>query len=57
MPTQIGAALWKDVRVGYNHTCGVRSDGTLWCWGSGEYGQNGLGDGWPLGPTAIVEPK
>jgi len=57
VPTQVGNQLWKDVRVGYNHTCGVRMDGTLWCWGSGELGQNATGDGWPLGPVAIVEAK
>ncbi len=28
---------------GYYHTCAVRSDGSVWCWGAGSYGQ--LGDG------------
>jgi alpha-tubulin suppressor-like RCC1 family protein len=26
------------------HTCGVRTDGTLWCWGRNAEGQLGLGD-------------
>jgi alpha-tubulin suppressor-like RCC1 family protein len=32
------------VRGGYLHTCGIRLDHTLWCWGSNHYGQLGLGD-------------
>jgi alpha-tubulin suppressor-like RCC1 family protein len=26
------------------HTCGIRQDGTLWCWGSNTHGELGLGD-------------
>ncbi|WP_088286682.1 fibronectin type III domain-containing protein [Kineosporia sp. A_224] len=29
--------------TGYHGGCGVRSDGTLWCWGHGTYGQPGDG--------------
>ncbi|MDQ1295004.1 MAG: hypothetical protein QG608_2889 [Actinomycetota bacterium] len=40
---------WIDVGAGHHHTCGVRDNGTLWCWGSdlnGEIGDGpGLGDG------------
>ncbi|HCO02350.1 MAG TPA: hypothetical protein DIT48_03090, partial [Actinobacteria bacterium] len=25
--------------AGYGHTCGIRTDGTVTCWGSNEYGQ------------------
>lgn len=25
---------WKELRAGWNHTCGVREDNTLWCWGA-----------------------
>ncbi|MBI4702073.1 MAG: hypothetical protein HY744_13135 [Deltaproteobacteria bacterium] len=32
-----------DVAAGGYHTCAVKTDGTLWCWGWNEYGQ--LGDG------------
>lgn len=38
---------WARVAAGRDHTCGVQTDGTLWCWGSSESGQ--IGDG-ALGP-------
>ena len=34
---------WKTIAAGPDHTCGVRSTGSAWCWGSGASGQ--LGDG------------
>ena len=43
-PTRIGiASNWISVSAGVNHSLGIRSDGTLWAWGSNEFGQ--LGDG------------
>jgi alpha-tubulin suppressor-like RCC1 family protein len=40
-----GGALTGVLKViaGRMHTCALRSDGTVWCWGDNEYGQ--LGDG------------
>ncbi len=32
------------VTSGSAHTCGMRDDGGLWCWGFNAYGQLGLGD-------------
>ncbi len=44
-PQQIGQDTdWVDVTTGYYHTCGVKADGTLWCWGNNNNGQLGLGD-------------
>jgi len=43
-PVQVGTATtWANVSTGDSHTCGVRTDGTLWCWGYNRLGQLGLG--------------
>jgi len=33
---------WRDVTVGSSHTCGIRLDGRLYCWGSNTSGQLGV---------------
>jgi alpha-tubulin suppressor-like RCC1 family protein len=33
---------WASVSVGANHTCGIRTTGTLWCWGLNSTGQLGV---------------
>ncbi len=33
-----------DISTGIDHSCGVRDDGTLWCWGQGSRGRLGLVD-------------
>jgi alpha-tubulin suppressor-like RCC1 family protein len=37
--------LWVKIRVtgGGRHTLALKTDGTIWTWGDGEYGQLGLG--------------
>ncbi|MDQ3034237.1 MAG: hypothetical protein M3Y87_17645 [Myxococcota bacterium] len=35
---------WTQVANGEFHTCGLRADGTLWCWGGARGGQLGLGN-------------
>lgn len=32
-PTQLGAAAWSVLDASWLSSCGVRTDGTLWCWG------------------------
>lgn len=32
---------WEQVSGGRNHTCGIRLDHTLWCWGRNDQGQLG----------------
>ena len=39
IPSQCPVAL----AVGYNHGCMIAEDRSLWCWGSNEFGQLGLG--------------
>jgi alpha-tubulin suppressor-like RCC1 family protein len=34
---------FAQLAIGSLHTCGIRSDGTLWCWGYNGYGQLGEG--------------
>jgi alpha-tubulin suppressor-like RCC1 family protein len=44
VPVQIGTDnKWVSVEAGNLFSFGIKSDGTLWAWGLGEYGQ--LGDG------------
>jgi len=49
-PVQSGAASnWKKVSTSLNgygvyHVLGIKTDGTLWAWGNGDYGQIGDGD-------------
>ncbi|MCR5890446.1 hypothetical protein LRS06_22215 [Hymenobacter sp. J193] len=43
-PVQVGTATtWKSVAAGNDYSVAVRTNGTLWAWGSNERGQ--LGDG------------
>ena len=45
VPHQVGDQLdWASVSSGSAHTCGLRLDGSLWCWGNGSSGRLGLGD-------------
>ena len=36
---------WKDIATGQYHSLALKSDGTLWAWGSNNAGQLGLGAG------------
>lgn len=48
-PTRVGAASdWVDVDVGQDTSCGLRSDGSIWCWGVNAFGQVGAS---PSGPV------
>lgn len=37
------AQCWQSIETGYNYSMAIKSDGTLWAWGSNDGGQ--LGDG------------
>ena len=41
--TVSGSATWKAISAGEDHSCGIKSDGTAWCWGQNYAGE--LGDG------------
>jgi alpha-tubulin suppressor-like RCC1 family protein len=40
-PVQIGTLTWSRVSVGTSHTMGIRTDGTLWAWGTNPAGARG----------------
>ena len=42
-PAQVAGSGWRSVSTGLLHTCAIRSDRSLWCWGDNFFGQ--LGDG------------
>jgi alpha-tubulin suppressor-like RCC1 family protein len=43
-PLQVGTDTnWKEIAAGQDHALAVKTDGTLWSWGSNSNGQLGLG--------------
>jgi alpha-tubulin suppressor-like RCC1 family protein len=54
-PTQVGAFQdWTVITLDTFHACGVRTDGSLYCWGRNDEGQLGLGDNMArLTPTRV----
>jgi alpha-tubulin suppressor-like RCC1 family protein len=45
VPRRVGTRSgWAQVSAGGGHTCAIRTNNTLWCWGVNFAGQLGLGD-------------
>ncbi len=42
-PVRVGDARYTTVATGDEHSCAIREDGTLWCWGFNHRGQLGRG--------------
>jgi len=53
-PTMISPDQWVSIATGRSHTVAIRSDNTLWTWGSNDQGQLGMG---PAAAKHIVSPK
>jgi alpha-tubulin suppressor-like RCC1 family protein len=45
--TFAGGTDWKQVSAGSSHTAAIKTDGTLWTWGTGDSGQLGNNDSGP----------
>ncbi|HEY3496393.1 MAG TPA: hypothetical protein VGK73_16955 [Polyangiaceae bacterium] len=53
-PTRVGSdSDWLEVDAGQHHTCGVRQDLSLWCWGQNT--GSPTDDGYPLGIAGVEE--
>ncbi|WP_412471163.1 hypothetical protein [Halobacteriovorax sp. RT-2-4] len=48
----VGGHSWSKVSAGYYHTCGMRTDGAVYCWGANRFG--GLGNGVATGNTTTL---
>jgi alpha-tubulin suppressor-like RCC1 family protein len=59
-PIQVGMDTdWSAVAGGLSHTCALKLDGSLWCWGRNRYGELGTGTASTtptLVPTKVAEP-
>ena len=43
-PVQVGTGTdWAAIDTGYLSSCGIKTDGTLWCWGNNSSGELGIG--------------
>ncbi|HNN47369.1 MAG TPA: hypothetical protein PKM12_00285 [Marmoricola sp.] len=43
-PAQVGSdSDWQSVATGMNHTCAIKTDSTIWCWGWNDLGMLGVG--------------
>jgi len=51
--TVSGGTNWKQVAGGISHTAAIKTDGTLWTWGRGQYGQ--LGDNSQVNKSSPVQ--
>lgn len=48
-----GGGSWTGLAAGDAHTCGVQSDGSVWCWGANDAGQLGQDGGDRAEPTHV----
>ncbi len=58
LPVRVdGNHRFRSVTVGLDHSCGLATDGSAWCWGDGTHGQLGSGSTAPTKtPVRVVSP-
>lgn len=42
--TPVHGSPWVQIATGWDNSCGVKQDGTVWCWGSGQLAQQRPGE-------------
>ena len=59
LPNLVGTLndTWKEIAAGPRHSCGIKTDGSLWCWGANDNGQLGLGHQTDMAMPTRVGPK
>ena len=55
-PSGFGQVKTNEVLAGGTHTCALRDDNSLWCWGGNRFGQLGTGDTFPRTVPVQVAP-
>ncbi len=51
---EVAGGPWQDVAAGSYHTCAIKADASLWCWGDNTNGQLGTGNTTPSGAPVEV---
>ena len=52
--TFAGGTTWKQVSAGNQHTAAIKTDGSLWIWGDGDFGKLGTNDTTPKRNTPVT---
>jgi len=52
-----GSHQFSKVTLGRYHSCGLKADGSAYCWGKNEYGQLGIGTANPASPYGVASPR